>query len=179
MARAKSFYQNRRVQTQASRIRFKAIYEVSPPLIQKFFSFVKKDKNECWRWIGAKNDRGYGEFFIGRHGLYAHRVSYTWFKQEIPKSQLVCHICDVKDCVNPDHLFTGTQCDNMQDALKKGVLQIGSRHHNSRMTESDVRTIRKMYASGKYFQKEIAKRFGVCTANICSILRRKTWLHVK
>jgi hypothetical protein len=78
----------------------------------------------CWDWMGAKDSKGYGRIWFGpaKKTLSAHRVSYILSGRRISEGHLVCHICDNPSCVRPDHLFTGTQKDNMQDAAAKGRL---------------------------------------------------------
>ena len=179
MARAKSVSKNNTFLKKASRVRTKAITAFSPSLVQKFFSYVRKDANECWRWKGCKNSSGYGEFFpVGHKGFYAHRIAYSWFVKEIPEDLFILHMCDTKDCVNPDHLFTGTQTDNMQDAVKKGIMHCGERSGNSKLKESDVIKIRSLYKTGKYFYRELAKMYKVNPSNVAMICNRKTWRHV-
>lgn len=75
----------------------------------------------CWLWTGAETGTGYGAFWA--HGeRRAHRVSYRLYKGPIPNGMVVCHRCDTPLCVNPEHLFLGTQRDNMLDASRKGRL---------------------------------------------------------
>lgn len=76
----------------------------------------------CWLWTGAKTPDGYGLIWIGNKLEYAHRISWKFFYSHIPVGFFVCHKCDVPSCVNPDHLFLGTNADNMQDAKQKGRL---------------------------------------------------------
>lgn len=82
--------------------------------------FIKGKGNECWLWQAAVIHNGYGQFTYKYKGIKAHRFSYELYKGEIPKGMLVCHSCDVRNCVNPDHLWLGTQKDNIQDMFKKG-----------------------------------------------------------
>lgn len=75
--------------------------------------------NSCWEWIASKNPDGYGNFYYNKRIDRAHRVSYILEHGPIPKGMLVCHNCDNPGCVNPSHLFLGSQKDNMSDCSKK------------------------------------------------------------
>jgi len=78
-----------------------------------------KIENECWNWIGAKARHGYGASIYKGKLIPAHRLSYMIFKGEINDSKYVCHTCDNAKCINPDHLWLGTQKENMHDMIKK------------------------------------------------------------
>jgi len=89
-----------------------------------FFNKVNKTNN-CWNWIGAKSspkNNLRGAFYNGKKQVKAHRFSWEMHYGEIPKNILVCHKCDNTLCVNPKHLFLGTQKDNIRDCVKKGRL---------------------------------------------------------
>jgi hypothetical protein len=92
---------------------------------KRFLSHVDKSEG-CWEWSGKVDKAGYGQFKIGgRNGKtnFAHRVSYTLFKGEIPDGMCVLHRCDNPPCVNPEHLWLGTKADNSRDAMAKGRLR--------------------------------------------------------
>jgi hypothetical protein len=149
--------------------------------IREIFSerCVEKE-NGCVEWQGAKIPDGYGHLrFLGKH-ILAHRFSFLLHGGVIPEGKYVCHRCDNPPCVNPAHLFVGTQTDNMRDAVKKGRHNpppLGEKHHRSKLTEEKVRLIRKMRAGGAS-QQSIADHFGTPQTNISQILRGKTWREV-
>lgn len=85
----------------------------------RFLSFIQKTEN-CWLWMGGKNRRGYGKFQNGYKTIIASRMAYELFKGPLEDKKLVCHTCDNPPCVNPDHLWLGTNRDNQLDSIKKG-----------------------------------------------------------
>lgn len=145
-------------------------------LSERFWAKVKKGDG-CWLWNGTLHKTGYGKMKVGNVGYVpAHRLSYTIHCGEIPNGLFVCHHCDVRQCVNPTHLFLGTPKDNMMDAANKGRLAFGERVGGKRkLTSEDVLKIREEYLTPGLTQRAIAGRFNVTRAHIGYIVTRKTW----
>lgn len=104
-------------QPKDSRGRFRGMNSVN-----RFWAKVdKRSKAECWPWLGSTNSRGYGSLWVMGKLTAAHRISWSLFNnREIPGGMFVLHNCDNPRCVNPTHLFLGTQFDNMRDCCSKG-----------------------------------------------------------
>jgi hypothetical protein len=150
------------------------------PLAVRFKRHISERlPNGCILWIGTVNSRGYGSINNG-YGkmLYAHRVAWELANGPIPAGLFACHRCDVRRCVNPEHLFLGTVSDNQADMVAKGRSNRGERHGNVRVTEPIVREIRAKYAAGGITMVELAIEYGVCRTNILHIVNRKSWKHV-
>ena len=150
---------------------------------QRFWSKVNKTES-CWLWTASTDDCGYGILTrtLGneneRVSYKAHRLSYEMHKGEIPEGSYVCHTCDVPSCVNPDHLWLGSQKDNMVDASDKGRLgkAKGERIGLSKLTEEQVLKIRQM--AGSMTQCEIANIVGVCQQTVGRVINRTLWKHI-
>lgn len=155
--------------------------------ISAFWSKVdmKNSAKECWEWTGAKKPKGYGNVRVNKKYKLAHRVSFEICNGEIPEGFIVCHICDNPSCCNPDHLMLGTIKSNAADMLLKGrqkgvqFASVGTNNGMSKLSEDDVISIRKMYRNKELNQYELAEKFGVSQPAIGSIVRNKTWRHVK
>lgn len=93
------------------------------PAEERFFANVNKTES-CWLWLASGAD-GYGSFMVKGKYWRVHRWAYERFVGSIPNGLFVCHKCDVRNCVNPAHLFLGTNTDNMRDASRKGRLKTG------------------------------------------------------
>jgi len=151
---------------------------------ERFWPKVKKGrKNECWLWTASLN-RGYGQL-ADRHGkppLKAHRVSWELVFGPIPEGLWVLHKCDNPRCVNPNHLFLGDQGTNMKDAASKNRLPgnrtKGSQHHRSKVTEEQVKEVRRLYETGEHTQAQLAASIGITQTQISNIVRRRVWKHV-
>jgi hypothetical protein len=131
-----------------------------------------KGPDDCWEWLGYKNWGGYGWIKNNKKNIRAHRFSYAQYKnngQPIPNNLCVCHHCDNPSCVNPNHLFLGTQKDNMLDRDRKGR---GVKTKLKKHTDDEVIKIRSDYASG-LSQKEVAKLNNAAQATVSRILNYK------
>ena len=138
--------------------------------------------NKCWEWNGSKSKAGYGRVLTtwNEPYQYAHRVSWINYFGEIPKGLLILHKCDNPPCVNPHHLFLGTQKDNMQDMIKKGRNNFvkGEKHPNSKLTEKQVLEIRKLYKPKIVTMKMLAETYNVKHVTIQCIIYNKSWKHI-
>ena len=103
---------------------------------------------------------------------------YEVFNGEIPAGLCVCHRCDVRACVNPEHLFLGSHKDNSQDAVKKGRIKRGEERLSHKLSEKEVLYIRENYSLEKRNGAELAKKFNIDLSNIHCIIKRKTWRHL-
>lgn len=133
--------------------------------------------HECWEWIACKRF-GYGRFHTNGKSMSAHRISWQIHSGEIPKGLKVLHRCDNTSCVRPDHLFLGTQKDNVDDMCKKGRHHKlkGSSHGASILNEEQVRNIRKEYMH--LSQRELARKYGVGKTTIAHICNKTSWFHL-
>jgi hypothetical protein len=134
--------------------------------IERFWSAVKKT-NDCWIWTKSTNDGGYGQFNFDGDIRLVHRLSYEIAFGPIPKSLLVCHKCDNRVCVRPDHLFLGTHTDNNRDMFKKGRGHVfdgthmrGERNPNSKLTDAQRREVWAARERGETLQS-IGDRYGI------------------
>ena len=160
--------------------------------------------NDCWEWTGKIRNNGYGEYTHIVNGnkkyILAHRGSYEVFKGKIQDGLYVCHSCDNKKCVNPDHLWVGTGKDNMQDCLKKGRLKktTGYKHTEetkakfklrsrpqkkgeaswlSKLNEEKVLEIRELLEQN-IKTKDIAEKYGISASQVNNIRNRTSWGHI-
>lgn len=154
---------------------------IGAPYSTEFFleRSVPEPNSGCWFWMNAIAWNGYGVVNVGGRSTRAHRLSYEVFHNvKLPSSIDVCHLCDIRCCVNPEHLFAGSRSDNMSDCSKKGRIKLpglkGEALPQSVLTESQVIEIRRSAKS----QRALGREYGVHKGTIAHIIHRKTWKHI-
>ena len=143
-------------------------------LEDRFWSRVdKKGPDDCWEWTGYIGDWGYGTMQYG-YNSSAHRISYEIAYGPIPKGKKCLHKCDNRKCVNPNHLYLGTQSDNMYDRAKRNPNNQGGREKGSKFYEGEAWLMKKLWKSGKFTQGQIAKMFKCSRNTIGHIVNGRT-----
>ena len=139
---------------------------------------------ECWEWTGHKNAGGYGSVTaipLGGTGMMlAHRAAWEHAFGSIPSGRCVLHMCDNPACCNPTHLQLGTQRDNIKDMDAKGRRRVGRgvNHTNAKLTEADVKEMRKLRAQGWTYEK-LKSHYGLASKNtVHNVCNHKTWKHI-
>jgi hypothetical protein len=137
--------------------------------------------NGCWIWtrIGSISKKGYGTFQIKGKIKYVHRIFYEKYKGKIPKKMCVCHKCDVPLCCNPDHLFLGTQQENIKDMInkKRDKKSKGEDHKNCIMSEEHAKEIKTKFKDGLSI-KEIYHLYMYSYSSIWKICKNRSWKHI-
>jgi len=138
-----------------------------------------REEGKCWNWHGAKLKDGYGQIKIAGSPVQAHRLSWSMINGEIPEGMVIRHTCDNPSCVNPAHLLIGTHKDNIADKYARGrnPSQVGSDNNCSKLTESDVASIKDRLSIGER-QRDIAEAFGITQSQVSNIATGKQWGHV-
>ena len=139
---------------------------------------------DCWEWTASKDEKGYG--YIGVpddagdfHTKKAHRITYEFFVGPIPEGMHVLHHCDNPSCVNPDHLYAGSNADNVRDREERGrsakpPIVCGRRNGNAVLTESDVIRIRERALGGES-ERSIADQAGVGRSTVHHVIDGTSW----
>lgn len=136
----------------------------------KLLSRIKYE-NDCWLWTGSVNDDGYGNIWIGKSCKKTHRVSYILFKGDIPDKMCVCHKCDKRSCINPEHLWIGTHKDNMNDMVNKGRTLYAEQRKNNKIPRALYLEIVNKYLSGQR-QTQLAKEYNCHSTTIWNAIHK-------
>lgn len=147
----------------------------------RFWSKVdRRGSDDCWEWQGSRDKDGYGRFHLRGSETKAHRFSFELHYGPIPVGKMVCHSCDNPPCVNPSHLWLGTNQDNINDAAEKGRTHSpkGELHPMAILTREDVEEIIALRQKG-YRYTEIAERFDVTPGLVGGIIRGNIWPHIE
>jgi len=173
-------------------------------LLKARFWAKVKISGGCWEWQANRNPFGYGQIRIEGIPRNSHRVSWELAHGPIPPKMRVLHKCDNPPCVRPDHLFLGTQADNMRDMVAKGrgltaeqqaairpasgdnhysrrnpeLVRRGVNHHYAKLDDDKVRAIRNAYVDGVSVPS-LAREYVVSEASISNVIKRRTWKHVE
>lgn len=154
------------------------------PLEQRFKVYYEVDEETgCWEWQNRLDEWGHGRIADGDKQRYAHRVAYELEHGEIPDGKQINHACRNPSCVNPDHLYAGTQLENVHDEIDAGVWYDsrpkGEQVGTSKLTESEVAELKRRYRDEDISQLELGKQYGIGQTQVSRIVRGKWWKDVE
>lgn len=160
----------------------------------RFWKYVdKRGPDDCWEWTGARHPKGYGHVSVGGSTQRAARVCFELVNGAIPDGLHVLHTCDNPPCINPSHLYVGTNSDNVADRDAKGRAAVGDRngrrtmpdrtargetHGWTTLTEAQVLAIIDEYNAGGVFMKDIGAKYGVSERTVCGIINGTSWTYL-
>lgn len=159
-------------------------------IVERFHTrYAKSTEDECWMWKGTKfimcnsPHKYYGRLdyrYDGkRYCLSAHRMSWNIHNSTTtPSSIFICHKCGNSLCVNPHHLYEGNHLRNMEDMIRHGNSQKGSRHWNVKLTEEDILAIRQAREQEQATWKELAEKYDLHEQSVVAIVGRRRWKHI-
>lgn len=144
--------------------------------MDRFWSKTNKNTiSGCWEWIACRGR--YGKFKYNGKDILAHRMAWILTNGDIPFGMCICHKCDNRLCVNPDHLFLGTNADNSKDMVRKNRQAKGSKQGLAKLNESLVREIRNKRSSGVSY-RDLSLEYNVHEGTLNYILNNRSWKHV-
>jgi len=157
-----------------------AAFDRNLPLFRRLLSQCRESDSGCIEWIGHTTQKGYGKLGDKGRTVRAHRVVFANVYGPIPEGLCVCHLCDNPKCVNPEHLFLGTNADNFFDSENKGRATLrgkGEENRHARFSDIQVRDIRTRTGRGERYA-EIARDYHCHSSAISRIANRKRWAHL-
>ena len=145
------------------------------PLAERFWEKVDVlGKDDCWLWLAYKGQQGYGVMTVnGNQRLATHVLFYLRHGYWSPKGRTANHHCDNPSCLNPKHLYLGTNKSNTRDMVQRG------RHGMAKLTVKQVRKIRSLYSDGSITLRKLGHRFGVAQSQVSLIVNNKSWGHLE
>lgn len=168
----------------------------TPKIMRHFWSKVDTS-GDCWTWQRYRCRKGYGIVRIEGQLQKAHRVAWMMTRGPIPDGMQICHHCDNPPCVRPDHLFLGSQSDNSKDMGSKGrhwlqkqperslfvrqptIKPRGTQNRHAKLTDEQVREIRKVHTEKRVSRRQIARMFNVSETTVRRVVNRELWKHVE
>ncbi len=142
--------------------------------LSDFLMLVAISDNGCWLFKGKKDRCSYGVLKINNRVKMAHRVSFVLHNGDIPIGLNVLHKCDTPSCCNPNHLFLGTQQDNVKDCVAKGRHAKGTKKKNAKLNPNTIQLIKQQRELGATMRK-LAAKFKVSSSRICDVVNSKAW----
>lgn len=155
-------------------------YRGYEPLSERIFDNVMTvPESGCWIWMRALNRSGYGQLTYLKKHMEAHRASWIAHRGEIPNGVGVLHRCNIRSCVNPDHLYLGGQKENVADAISAGTFRCppalpGSLHPLAKLIEKQARRIKY----GGESASKVAGALGVKVQSVYAIRSGRQWKHI-
>lgn len=139
---------------------------------------IPEPNTGCLLWSGPTQANCYGAIKCDGRWQLAHRVAYQLAFGPFPDELCVCHKCDTPGCIEPAHLFLGTNADNHRDKVNKQRQPRGETNGKAKLTANEVEAIRRLYATGKYSQADLARQYGLRRQSIDLIVTGVNWRHV-
>lgn len=148
--------------------------------LERFEAKVERTSG-CYKWLASKNKDGYGQFWLNKHIMGAHRAAWLLSGRTIPNEMLVLHTCDTPQCTNIEHLYVGTVKNNVSDKVSRnrqgrgGLGLPGDLSGQHKLSWVEVREIRSLYKTGLYTHRALGAMFKIHPTQISNIIRNKNW----